>query len=244
MQAKLYERKRKSKKKQQEDDEADKRKELKSKSVDELKKLLSAKGIDATGKKDEMVEALFHAKAQEDALAARRASLKSMPTEELSKLVFSKGLEASKKDDMVEALLSNEAKLRKEYEAYQAKIPDVLKIIHEELEAKTGAELKDLCAEKSLKLGLDKTDRIQTLLHDAKDSGEVDKRLSFQCRQQRQETLFAMEKISLKNLCDELAVDAFVNQVMIERLLCRETELGCPTELEEPARKKARTSKR
>jgi len=236
--------KEKEQKRQQEEEDAEKRKELKSKPVDELKKLLSSKGLDATGKKDDMVEALFQAGVQEAALAARKASLKSMPIEDLKKLVFSKGLEASKKDEMVEALMSHEATQRKDFEEYQAKVADVLKIMHEELEAKTAAELKDLCAEKGLKLGLAKPDRIQTLLVDAKDNGEVDKRLSAIRRQQRRDALLAMDTApALKSLCDELMADAFVKPIMIERLLEREMELGCPTEVE-PAKKKARTSKK
>jgi len=236
--------KEKEQKRQQEEEDAEKRKELKSKSVDELKKLLSCKGLDATGKKDDMVEALFQAGVQEAALAARKASLKSMPIEDLKKLASSKGLEVSKKDEMVEALLAHDAKQRKDFEEYQAKVTDVLKILHEELDAKTAAELKDLCSEKSLKLGLAKPDRIQTLLQDAKDNGEVDRRLSALRRQQRKEALLAMEKPVLKALCDELQADAFVKPVMIERLLEREMELGCPTEVDEPAKKKARTSKK
>merc|ERR1712217_77604 len=135
------------------------------------------------------------------------------------KLASSKGLEVSKKDKMVEALLAHEAQQRKDFEEYQAKIADVLKIMHDELDAKTPAELKALCSEKSLKLGLAKPDRIQTLLQDAKDNGEVDRRLSALHRQQRKEALLAMDK-----------------PVMIERLLEREMELGCPMEVDEPAK--------
>jgi len=230
--------KEKEQKRQQEEEDAEKRKELKSKSVDELKKLLLSKGLDATGKKDDMVEALFQAGVQEAALAARKANLKSMPIEDLKKLAFSKGLEVSKQKEMVEALLSHEAKQHKDFEEYQAKVADVLKIMHEELETKTATELKDLCAEKGLKLGLAKPDRIQTLLLDAKGNGEVDTRLSALHRQQRKDALLAMDKPTLKSLCDKLMADAFVKTVMIERLLEREMELGCPTE--EPAKKKAR----
>jgi len=234
--------KEKEQKRQQEDVDAEKRKELKSKSADELKKLLSSKGLDATGKKEDMIEALFQAGVQESAVAARKGSLKSMPIEDLKKLVSSKGLDISKKDDMVEAVLSHEAKLLKDCEAYQAKVADVLKLIHEELDEKTAAELKSLCAEKSLKLGSAKPDRIQTLLEDVQNNGEVDRRISALCRQQRKEALLAMEKSALKVLCDDLMVDAFVKPVMIERLLEREVELGCTTELE-LVKKKARTAK-
>jgi len=45
-------------------------------------------------------------------------------------------------------------------------------------------------------------------------------------RQQRKDALLAMDKPTLKSLCDKLMADAFVKTVMIERLLEREMELS------------------
>merc|ERR1711959_190657 len=65
-------------KQQQEDAAAQKRKELKCMSLDDLKKRLAKKALQADGnKKEDMVEALFIAGMQEDAANARKAALKS-----------------------------------------------------------------------------------------------------------------------------------------------------------------------
>merc|ERR1712072_819608 len=54
-------------KKQQEDAAARKMKDLKAKSVEDLKKLLSKKGLESTGKKESMIEALLTRSLEEDA---------------------------------------------------------------------------------------------------------------------------------------------------------------------------------
>merc|ERR1719277_30049 len=60
-------------KKQEEEAAASKRKEFKAMSMEELKKLLTSKGQEPTGKKDELVGAAFALSVQEDAAAARKA---------------------------------------------------------------------------------------------------------------------------------------------------------------------------
>jgi len=152
-------------KKQEEDAAANKRKELRSKTSDELKKLLSTKGREAVGKKEEMVEVLFAIAAEEEAAAKQKKELLSMPPDELKKLLSSRNLVAhGKKNDMVETFLAHEAKMLEESRAYEAKVEDVLAKKREELETKTATELKELCANKGLKLGMAKADRIETLL--------------------------------------------------------------------------------
>merc|ERR1719221_1953750 len=100
----------------------------------------------------------------------------SMPLTELKHLLISKKLETcNKKTDMVDAFLAHEAQLIEESLAYAGKVEEVLAKKKEELETKTASELKELCASRSLKLGVAKTDRIETLLEDAKTNGEVDK---------------------------------------------------------------------
>merc|ERR1719382_2397588 len=60
----------------QEEAEANKRRDLLAKPVDELKKLLTKKGQDVSGKKSELVDSLMAMLAQEEAAAARRAKLR------------------------------------------------------------------------------------------------------------------------------------------------------------------------
>merc|ERR1712185_226418 len=51
------------------------RKELKAMSVDELKKRIAKKGLEASGKREDMIETLFIASVQEDTVVARKAEL-------------------------------------------------------------------------------------------------------------------------------------------------------------------------
>merc|ERR1712072_7451 len=76
----------------QEDVLAQKRKELKSLSVDDLKKRLAKKKLEASGKREDMIEALFVAVVQEDAANERKAELKSKSQQELKELLSRHGL--------------------------------------------------------------------------------------------------------------------------------------------------------
>merc|ERR1719393_1169500 len=58
---------------QQEEKLAERRKEFKGLSIEDLKKRLTKKGLEATGKKEDLVEILFLAAVQEDAVSARQA---------------------------------------------------------------------------------------------------------------------------------------------------------------------------
>merc|ERR1719343_1006480 len=135
--------------------------------MDELKKLLTSKGHEPAGKKEDMVETLFAISVQEDAAAARKAKLKSMDLDRLKQRLLSKGLQPGKKEAMVETLLTYEAKLQEAAKAWEFKVGDVLEKKRVELEEKTASELKDLCASNNLKLGVGKQERVETLLEDA-----------------------------------------------------------------------------
>merc|ERR1711959_286522 len=138
------------KRSQQEEALAKRRKELKALSLDDLKKRLSKKGLEASGKKDEMVEALFRAVVQDDAAAARQAELKSKSQQELKEILSRYGLESGSKDTMVKALLAHEAKVRKELQAFEGKVGGAAEQKKKELEGKTNPALKEMCAKKGL----------------------------------------------------------------------------------------------
>jgi len=229
-------------KKQQEDAATSKRKELKAMSVEELKKSLVKKGVveskAATGKKEEMVEALLAAIEQEDRVAARRLELKGLGTEGLKKLLVSKKLEVGKVSDMIETLIAHEAKIVQKCHEYGLKVVELAAKKAEELDAKTGAELKDLCSEKGLQVGGSKEERIERLVEEAKKDGEIDKMVIALARDERKVALFAMDAPSLAKLCDSVGADPLVKEIMVERILDHESE-----ESTEPAAKKARTSK-
>merc|ERR1719271_836274 len=83
---------------QQEEKAAQKRKEIKAMSIDDLKKRLTKKGLEASGKKEDMVEALFLAAVQEEVVAARQSELKSKPLQELKEIASRQGMESGTKE--------------------------------------------------------------------------------------------------------------------------------------------------
>eukprot|EP00928_Gymnodinium_smaydae_P097562 TRINITY_DN886_c0_g1_i2.p1 TRINITY_DN886_c0_g1~~TRINITY_DN886_c0_g1_i2.p1 ORF type:complete len:488 (-),score=223.51 TRINITY_DN886_c0_g1_i2:110-1573(-) len=212
---------------QEEEAAANRRKELKAKSLDELKKLLTKKGKDATGKKDELVDAVCALEAAEKAQEAKRAKLRALPLEDLKQRVASKGLTLTKKEAMVDGLLAHEAEQKEKALAYEKKVEEAMEKVKEELQGKTAAELKDMCAAKNLRLGVGKPDRLQTLAEAARASGEVDKVIAAAGKRARREELMAMEKAAVLKICDALEVDGLVKEVMVERLLAHEEEPGC-----------------
>merc|ERR1712070_135987 len=133
------------KRSQQEEALARRRKELKALSLDDLKKRLSKKGLEASGKKDEMVEALFRAVVQDDQAAARQAELKSKSQQELKEILSRYGLESGSKDTMVKGLLAHEAKLRKDLQAFEGKVGEAAEQQKKDLQGKTNAALKEMC---------------------------------------------------------------------------------------------------
>merc|ERR1711879_431599 len=95
-----------------------------------------------------------------------------------------------------------------------------------ELEEKTAADLKDLCASKGLKLGAGKQDRVATLLEDAKASGEVDTIIGSKLKEARRVELLALDKEAVVKLCEASGADPTVKEVMVERLLAHEDDFG------------------
>merc|ERR1712036_8328 len=103
---------------------------------------------EASGKKEDMVEALFIVAVQEDAANARQAELKSKSQQELKELLSRQGLETGTKEQMMKTLLAHEAKCREELKAFESKVAEVATQQKDELDNKTNAALKDMCATK------------------------------------------------------------------------------------------------
>merc|ERR1719399_2132227 len=125
---------------------------------------------------------------------------------------------------MIEALLRHEAKCEEELRAYEAKVMEQLAAKKRELEAKTGGELKDICVARGLSAGVAIEDRVQRLLRDAKDSGEIDRSIFLAACAARRATLDTIDKAALRKLCDELEVDPLVRPVLVERLMEHEAD--------------------
>jgi len=217
------------KEKQMEDAVANKKKELKSMGVDELKKALTAKGLDASGKKDDMVEALFAAKLQDEALAARKSELKKMALPELKTLLSNQGLDtAAGKDKMIQAILAHEKNREEELLMFDKKVEEVVEQRKQELQRKSNAELKSLCQKNGLAVGGGKEERVERLVDEVRNDGSIEKDVSKIIRGTKKEEFMRMEKDELLSLCEKMEVDPFVKDVMIERILCFESENGEP----------------
>jgi len=233
-------------KSQQEDALSQKRKELKSLSADDLKKRLTKKGLDASGKKEEMVETLFIALVQENAVNARKSELQTKTLPELKEILSRFGLETGTKEQMVKTLLTHEAKCREDLKSFDIKVSEVAEEKGKELEARTNSDLKDMCGAKGLPLGGGKEDRIERLVDEAKKDGEIDKIVSKNIRNKRKEELMSMEKAVVVQMCEKTGVDPFVKDIMVERILMHEDEGEAAIVMTdaEPRAKRARVSKK
>jgi hypothetical protein len=222
------------KEKQEQDELAQKKKDVKSMSVDELKKALTKKGLEATGKKDEMVELLFAANLKEEAVAARKSELKKMAPHDLKALVSKHGLEAAGKEKMVEAVLAQEAKREEELKLFDQKAEEIAQKKKDELMHKSNAQLKSLCQTSGLALGGGKEDKVERLLDEKRNDGTIDKEVSATVRLSRKDELMQKSKDEVLSLCEKMEIDPYLKDVMIERLLAYESET------DQPVTKKAR----
>merc|ERR1719506_1815288 len=144
--------------------------------------------------------------------------------ERLKELVVAKGLAPSGMNKNVEVLLQHEAKCAEELREYKAKVMEQLSAKKEALEAKTGQQLQELCTSKGLSVGTSKEDRVQRLLRDANENGEVDQAIRLAKRAARRRDLEAMDKAALRQVSTELEVDPHVKSVIVERLMHHEAE--------------------
>merc|ERR1712054_345810 len=232
---------------QQEEKAAQKRKEIKAMSIDDLKKRLAKKGLEASGKKEDMVEALFLAAVQDEVIAARQTELKSKSLQDLKEIASRQGLELGSKEHMVKTLLVHEAKCRENLKAFESKIGDAVSNYKGQLDTKTNVALKDLCSDKGLAVGGGKDDRIERLVEEAKKNGELDKIVSANLRSKRKEELMSMDKPAVVQLCEKTGVDPAVKDIMVERILALESEGGAAIAManaDAPPTKKARVSKK
>jgi len=228
-------------KKQEEEAVAKKRADMKTKSVDELKKLLAGKGRDTSGKKDDLVELLIQVGVEDEAAAKRKIELKAMEPGEIKKMLQRKALDANgKKDDMINALLAYEATVCRAAVAYNDKVEAVISESGAEWEKLSLAELKELCSSKNLAPGATKEACRERLGEALKASGEIDRILASRARAARRQELRNQSKEEVLKVCAALTLSPLVKEVMVERLLVHEEEFGCA---QEPAAKRARKTK-
>jgi len=231
-------------KKQEEELAENRRKELRAMSVDELKKQLTTKGLDAAGKKDELIEAVFNLRSREEAVLAKKADMKAYGLEKLRAILKLNQIDAGKSqiNDVVNLLLEHEEKVHENARLYEGKVVELLAKQKEELESKSAAELKEMCTAKGLKSGVGKDVHVERLLEEAKLSGlaDVEKVLAMHARNARKEELSAMDTPALLHLADKMSIDTLMKEVMVERVLAHEADVGPIVVASGPATKKLR----
>jgi len=218
-------------KKQQDELAENKKRELRAMTMDELKKQLTKHKLDASGKKEELVEALFLVKAQEDALVARKAELKSLGADKLKALMELNEIDVgkgTKADGMVELFLAKEAKIREIACAYEVKVDEAFIKQKVALETKSTAELKEMCVSRNLKPGVGKDAHVERLVEHLKENGlpETEKLLTVQARNERYAELMKMDASALLQLANGMEIDTLVKEVMVERVMAYEEKCG------------------
>merc|ERR1719183_161222 len=195
-------------------------------------------------KKEELVEALYLVKSQEDGLVARKTELKALGTDKLKALLELNEIDVgkgTKANEMVESFLAREKDVREAARLYEVKVAEAFIKQKEDLETKSTAELKEMCANKNVKPGVGKEVHVERLMDELRESGlpEVEKLIAKQARSARYAELMAMDQSALLQLAEELEIDTLVKEVMVERVMAHEEEFG-PVVESGRAKKKAR----
>merc|ERR1719230_1133251 len=123
-------------------------------------------------------------------------------------------------------MLKHEAQARGAQRAHEAKMRAVVVQKKEELEALSAPDLKNLCSSKGITGVLTKPVRVEKLLQLWQQEDGVNKGLEQMARAEREGELVAMDKAALRKLCERSGVEAFVKEIMVERLLKHEVEAG------------------
>jgi len=221
-----------------------KKRELRALTMDELKKQLTKHKLDATGKKEELVEAVYLVGCQEDGVVARKAELKALGNDKLKSLLELNKIEpgkGNKATELVELFLAREKEVRETARLYELKVADAFIKQKADLETKSTAELKEMCANKNIKPGVGKEVHVERLVEELKESGlaDTEKFIANQARSARHAELMAMDQNALLQLADGLQVNTLVSEVMVERVMAHEQDFG-PIVVEGGRKKKGR----
>jgi len=228
-------------KKQEEEELAAKKAQFDGMGVEDLKKKITKAGGDSSGKKSDLVEKLLAIFVTDKAAAAKKDKLSAMSPDDLLALLKSRGVQlgkdkAPKKDAMVDALLAHETKVREDAKVFATKISEVLVGKATEISNQTTNALKEMCAAQNLKPSSSKEAMVERLIENLKSGGEIDKIVAAKSCQARSKQLSEMKREALLQLCGQYSVNAFVKEIMVERVLSHEGEHG----VVEPASKKQR----
>lgn len=222
-----------------------KKRELRAMTMEELKKQLTKHKLDATGKKEELVEALYLVRAQEDGVVARKAELKALGTDKLKALLELNEIDAGKGNkaaEMVELFLAREKDVREAARSYELKVAEAFIAQKQDLETKSTADLKEMCTSKGVKPGVGKEAHVERLIEELKENGlpDTENMIAKQARSARYSALMAMDQSALLQLSDDMEINTLVKEVMVERVMAHEEEFGPVVVEGGRAKKKAR----
>merc|ERR1712232_369723 len=85
-----------------------------------------------------------------------------------------------------------------------------------------------MCTEKGIAAGVANEDRINRLVEAAIRNGDLDSSTAKVLRNERKQSLDSMDKAALVQICEDLEIDTLVKEVMVERILSHEAEVGEP----------------
>jgi len=150
------------------------------------------------------------------------------------------------KEQMISAILAFESKRKEDLKVFESRIGEVVDKQKQALESKSNAALKEMCASKGLAVGGSKEERIERIAGSLREDPALDHTVSSELRTKRKEELLKLDKTEVVKLCDQMNVQPFVKDVIVERLISYESESNDVIAMSdlEPAAKKARTSKR
>merc|ERR1719230_1689256 len=165
------------------------------------------------------------AKEEEEITSQRRKELKAMYVDELKKLANNTGVSGGKREDLISGILKSELKTRAEKREEEAAVRGFVVEKKEELETQSATDLKKLCAAHGIE-GSSKSQRVEQLLAKWMQDDGIGKARAKAAYDAREAELIAMDKHALQKICTKEKLDPFVKDVMIERIVQRETELG------------------
>merc|ERR1719203_1132589 len=127
---------------------------------------------------------------------------------------------------MVEAVLRHEAMVLGQQREREANLRLVVVQQKEELASVPIYELKERCKVAGFAGQMTKEERVERLLTHWQVSGGIDRALAKIASDKREAVLSRMSSVELRAVCDKAGVDSLVKEVMVERILRREVELG------------------
>jgi len=177
-------------------------------------------------------------------VAKRKSELSAKSQQELKELLSRNGLETGPKEKMIKTALEHEEKCRKDLKAFEDKVLEVVVQKKQQLETQSNAALKELCASKGLPVGGGKEERVERLVEEIQTAqqDELDRVVARTLRNKRKEELMSMEKPAVLKICEEKEVDPLVKDIIIERIISRESEgdMAIAMTDDAPAAKRAR----